>query len=745
MNYKSYRAIADLYEYMSIYSSEVANEALLNYFNCSSMEEVYEIMPKEEIEFVKNWLSARNDDDNRKFFIEKIREDFANMSQEDLSKALGFYINDSHIQTDLFRALSNKSDLIDMLIDYNYGSNLGEVLRGVPQEELISLVNNNDPISDIIMQNWVVSTHNNTNDQYPIIRQIESDFNRAKFLLYGADIKYLPEIEDLYYRNQIMKSNSREFRKVRLNVFLGEIDVYHEHLEKISQMKDEKEKAEYIANSVTDNEMKEVFLFSIEGRENRDHIISSFSRLVDTGIEDVDNLARTMISEFFEDNLGENYSEDKKERVDIVFNKTTVYYDKLNKDTNGTANYVNKSIRISDRHKGNINKLIYYMIHEYSHMFSNFYFSYTGEKCDDIAEEGMADAFSDLVINHYLNKHKEVFMNGKRVRIDKPYVSKSAYEYENSIARTMLAGLEKDGKDIEAACEYVIGDKNRFAEMVFGEKQANYKKKTKFDEIIIKTNESELYHSPTLDFTDINENSIYYRRNCILPLFQIQNRLDDSIDIVYATNHGQYYKASFVANEYFNDKKFYEVPKEELSNFMRLLEAQKTPNSSSSPIQEIGYYKNTIIDTLEDEEIKENSFEILERITSIYGKQINAGENLERVMKIAFDEEIRKINDGQPIELTKEKAEILKQEFTDAFNGSHASNDYINDFINDFYFEVSLIEEKNLKEDSDKKITPQQIGEATIDASIKIKNEVSGMENNEKAREKEHENPDKTD
>ena len=347
----------------------------------------------------------------------------------------------------------------------------------------------------------------------------------------------------------------------------------------------------------------------------------------------------------------------------------------------------------TNKHQDNINRNLGFLIHEYAHLFSNFEFAFTKESPQKTIEEGMADVFADLVINHYLDKYKKVELDGKKIRIDKPYVTYSGYNFENAWSRTILAGLVSTNKDFEAVGEYLLGDKLKFAEMVFGKEITKTKEITFFGMPIINTSKFELYNSPKLDFSNIDKNSIYYNRNYILPLFQIQNKIKNQKNIMNRSS----YSAIYIADKYFEGRKFYEIPKEELEEFIDLLHTQITPgDNSSSTIVNISEYKNNEINNLSEEEIKTSSFEILDAIPVLWEKDkpLKAGTTLENVIKLAIEEEIRKIKNGQPIELTRQKKDLIAIRYQELFSLKNESNMYILDYINDFCFESEQAESK---------------------------------------------------
>ena len=691
-------------------------------------------MPKEEIEFVEEWLNSGED---YRFLVDRMRENFKECSPDEISRYLDEYITDESCYMDLIESIPDIKYIIDKLETLgNHEQNA--MLRYIPADQLYKYANDKGQASDTVLK--LLAEHISRGEESDFLKlqmnameSLDSDLDRAKIILFGGEEIFLPYIEDLYYRNQIAKAKSEY--NFGTDGLLAEIEIYNEHLKKISEIKDESSKAEYIS-TIKDNDMKQALLEMLEEKENRRLVIESFERKVDPEIESLDELARNMITEFFEDRLGGKFTDEMRERVQNVFTRTDVFFENLEPNINGKAYHIQKAIAISDKHKNSINRNIGFLIHEYAHLFSGFDYSYTMDLPEHSVEEGMADTFADLVVNYYINKHNDVILDEKKIRIDKPYITYSGYDFENAWPRTMLAGLESRGEDIEAIAEYMLGEKKKFAEMIFGKEVALSKEHTKFGIPKIKTNRTELYHSSTLDFSNIDENSIYYGRNNILPLFQIQNRLGEKEDIVGIISQGRAYFASYIAELYFDGKKFYEVPNEEFEEFIRLIDGQIGPDDSKSAIVDILQYKNEIINSLTDEEIHDFSFEILEKVTTLFGKNIEVDYRLERVMQLAFDEEIRKINEGQSLDITREKKKIISQKYKDAFAQNSENNRYINDYINDFYFEVSEAEKlQQRQQNKEKQITPQQIGKATINAPTASKREAEQVEKDGKKKE----------
>ena len=208
-------------------------------------------------------------------------------------------------------------------------------------------------------------------------------------------------------------------------------------------------------------------------------------------------------------------------------------------------------------------------------------------------------------------------------------------------------------------------------EMILGKDKANSKGNSGYQMPDMVTTMDEIYRSEALDFSEIDYNSIYYSRNHILPLFILQNRLKDKIELVDVIEQGSSYSASEVATLYFEGKKFYEVPVMELQEFIDLLHEQITPQEEfnfgdRSVITDICEYEDNQVKNLTDEEIREHSFEVLCGIYRLFQNRydMESTDFLEHAVDVAIKEEIRKIHSG---EQSKEVTEMKRQEIVSRY------------------------------------------------------------------------------
>lgn len=133
----------------------------------------------------------------------------------------------------------------------------------------------------------------------------------------------------------------------------------------------------------------------------------------------------------------------------------------------GIANHLFDYIKINDRHINNISSTLGFLLHEYSHLFIKYSNKYNCTPTSFSIEEGTCDLFADLVMNHYIEKHNQIQLGERKIRIEYPYSTYSLYDFENAWQRTILAGLEGKGKNpIEALSEYMLGDKYKYIECI---------------------------------------------------------------------------------------------------------------------------------------------------------------------------------------------------------------------------------------------------------------------------------------
>ena len=309
----------------------------------------------------------------------------------------------------------------------------------------------------------------------------------------------------------------------------------------------ENNKVSYLANQ-KDNEEKLEFLKNFTEKESRDKIISSLEHKVSPDLFKIVYLAQRMIKEFIKD-VYTSTPADKLEAIEITFNRTNIIFNKLPDNYNMEVDEESKTITIAENRRHNQNKLLGYVLHGYAHCFSNINKS---ENEDEILEEGNADIFVDLVVNNYIKKHP---FESFGFHIDKNYSIESAYTEANSIIRTRMYVLEKLKIDKKMLLEFLLGDKEKYLKNIFNGVQKN-------DEF----NLNEFYEKNKFALQDINRESIYYRKNAILPMYILQEK------IVTENILEKEYSQLDLIKKRFNYERINKINADELDDFINIMQ-----------------------------------------------------------------------------------------------------------------------------------------------------------------------------
>lgn len=497
-----------------------------------------------------------------------------------------------------------------------------------------------------------------------VFSEIEDDLYKTKILmsLYlhpNEAIDFMPYVQDEYYKKKIAEHEYSERcrRHISKNTVLKELEEYAKHKEYLENMQTELDKTRYIIE-LKDNEMKLSFLKYIEERNNREYIIQSLTHYIDPEIQRMATLMQNMIWEWTKNvYVPEEIPDAIREVIQITFNRTDVRYEHLEHNVNGEADHINQMVKISQRRRFQPNKVIGYLAHEYAHTFSYRDFKLYPINQDSTIEEGNADIFSDLVINHYLQKHSEI---KDEFAIDDPYITNSSYDFENGWTRSLLYPLEQEKLAEKALLEYLVGDKRQYLEMVLGKEYADNLQKAPngiFEEIPITY--KRLYESHTKAFQEINQNSVYYKRNFILPAFIIQDKVGDRSDIKIYELGDRCFNAEYMANDYFAGRGFSEIEPEEMQEFITLIQHSKcSRHSFFVPIEE---FVQKQYNKLEHKEKEEKCSKLLENTIILFNNGVDmSSEDIETTILEVIDYQIKKVEQGKGKEQTRKLKEMMQ-------------------------------------------------------------------------------------
>lgn len=371
------------------------------------------------------------------------------------------------------------------------------------------------------------------------------EFYKAKLLL-GSNAKFSHmdkffwQIDDEYLRTQILLSKHSEGIK-SVKEANGDIDKYEMIKQEFLNLPTQDEKVNYLANchegkTLEDvqnvykkiNDMTKSLLKYIDNHDDRMKIIDSMMNYVQPEIKPYSDLAESMIKEFFEDNGG--LTEEMQERMKTVFRSMDFFMARgySSPDVTGECKYLYSDISVVEHRKKEPEKLLLDLIHEISHGFSNANYKSTGNHIGHTIEEGMADIFSETVLNHYFQKHKAVEIDGRKIEPKLPLKSTSTYYKENAYTRTMMYPLSQNGKDIEALKEFELGEKSKYIELVFGEEfLKNCNKNFVGVPDHVSVNYGDIYSAHSEGFQIKDKTSLYERKNYLLPALHMQAKMDE--------------------------------------------------------------------------------------------------------------------------------------------------------------------------------------------------------------------------
>ncbi len=324
----------------------------------------------------------------------------------------------------------------------------------------------------------------------------------------------------------------------------------------------ETNKVSYLANQ-KDNEAKLEFLKNFTEKESRDKIISSLEHKVSPDLFKIVYLAQRMIKEFIKD-VYTSTPADKLEALEITFNRTNIIFNKLPENYNMEVDDKTKTITIAEKRRRNQNKLLGYVLHGYAHCFSNMN---KNEDKDDILEEGNADIFVDLVVNNYIKNHP---FESFGFHVDKNYSIESTYTEANSIIRSRMYVLEKLKIDKKMLLEFLLGDKEKYLKNIFNGAQKN-------DEF----NLNEFYEKNKFALQNINRESLYYKKNTILPMYILQEKIPNENILE------KEYSELELIKKCFNYERINKINADELDDFINIMQdTDKVQDNLEEFIQE---------------------------------------------------------------------------------------------------------------------------------------------------------------
>lgn len=588
----------------------------------------------------------------------------------------------------LFMTAEDKSKILDIFETEIFISEyVQELISTIDKKIIGEYLKNRNPINKNLV-NYLIDK----DEMLDVLKMVEDVEKTIIILKYLGPISgniskndkidgMVHEIGNEYCRKQAITFMRTE-RILDVETFTSNILKYQKVSKQLEQITDEKEKVDFIT-TLNDNDLKLEFLKQIKSKEDRDEIISSLTKYIDPKIKPQVELVEKMIREFFEDKMGDTMRKEEKEKLDISFAKTSVMFERLQNPTNGMAYNLEDRISISTRHYNNLSKTILFLIHEYGHIFALLNIKTENYYRNPNIDEGMQDVFSELVINHWIEKYEQIKVNDRVINMEYPCKSYSAYNIENSWTRTMLYPLKKKGKDIEAVTEYLLGDKNKFLELTIGKENADNKPMDLYGNHFIDIIWKELYELMPEGFeNDDLATAIYGRRNNFMPIFILQKKLEQTDINFFELQDNNKYNCTYIADRYFQGRKIYQISREEMAKFHDLYDSQ-----NEEAIGNWWKFADEKINEVSEKEISEYSGEILES-SIVLARDVNViGERLENLWSLALVEERLKVEKGQSVKETAAKYKKIINDYMSLLEGIKSDeSEYLMDVVKDLKY-----------------------------------------------------------
>ncbi len=400
-------------------------------------------------------------------------------------------------------------------------------------EEYLKRANLNDKKTQQIFRNFLGFLEKDTFKNLSL-----DDFQRTELIVRCKNVRYDDllkcglQIQDKYLKTLINRLEPRfempnelaieylyEYKQFKQQYDSLTTDIERKdflmNIQRNSQIKlnelDEKEKHFYLAHI---NTMTKYFLDEMENHELKESVINHMPNLVSEELKDINNLCHEMIISFLSSHF--ELSPKDKENIQMVLTRTCILvgHDDFSKESvKGDHNCLFNVARIRDSEINNIPKVILYLLHEYIHAFSRRDHPIAEKSLSSDLEEGMADVVSEMIFNQYMAKNRDIHIGETEYHYNESdYVeAPSSYSEENNVSRSILYGLEGQGKDYEAIFALMLGEKEHLNKMAFGDRHVG--------EYIYKSDLAKAMGTMIQERAkmSINGNPAYTKRNTWIP------------------------------------------------------------------------------------------------------------------------------------------------------------------------------------------------------------------------------------
>jgi len=324
------KEMRNYYNYFSSNNDVSFRDELIKITNCDNIE-----YSEEELLLMEQYIKS---DNPNKIIKELLITEYAKMDSKKIIENIFELAKEDYLDKEILEAIPTNIDILDYVELNNKKINL-KIFTSIEPERIIEYINKDKsnkknilkllselgPIDQKQYQSYsIIKAHE-------ILNKLTSDEDRTSMILlmnFNDDLKreLLHTVKNSYYRNLIVKQTSEY--NFKITELLDDIDEFKNIKQNFEKIEDEEERSKFICD-VENHSIRLELLNSIKLRKNRDIVINGFENEIDPRIKLQVELVQQMIREFFEDELDNGLDDEKKEKMNIIFNKADVSFKKI--------------------------------------------------------------------------------------------------------------------------------------------------------------------------------------------------------------------------------------------------------------------------------------------------------------------------------------------------------------------------------------------------------------------------------
>lgn len=324
------KEMRNYYNYFSSNNDVSFRDELIKITNYDNIE-----YSEEELLLMEQYIKS---DNPNKIIKELLITEYAKMDPKKIIENIFELAKEDYLDKEILEAIPTNIDILDYVELNNKKINL-EIFKSIEPERIIKYINKDEsnkknilkllselgPIDQKQYQSYsIIKAHE-------ILNKLTSDEDRTSMILlmnFNDDLKreLLHTVKNSYYRNLIVKQTSEY--NFKITELLDEIDEFKNIKQNFEKIEDEEERSKFICD-VENHSIRLELLNSIKLRKNRDIVVNGFKNEIDPRIKLQVELVQQMVREFFEDELDNGLDDEKKEKMNIIFNKADVSFKKI--------------------------------------------------------------------------------------------------------------------------------------------------------------------------------------------------------------------------------------------------------------------------------------------------------------------------------------------------------------------------------------------------------------------------------